>query len=309
MSEHVRVQSMGPISTDRDASVIGSLEQLSRRLDVPESALARMMHLISDKHLQTEQLDPRLREVAVLHNQLAMRLRNYSANDPEIRRLHTEAAAAIERGDYAAADALLAKAGGIDTTTSETQPGSLGHRQHSLTQTLTRRGELERVRLDYWTAAERFAESAALLSDDARLERWNLLIEQASALYAQGDEFGDNEALIEAVEVYRIALAERSRDEAPLDWAATQNNLGNAFSLLGEREVGTTRLEEAVTAYRAALEVRLRELEPFDWAATLNNLGATLSLLGERESGTARLGEAVAACSRPGGARSRACAL
>ena len=40
----------------------------------------------------------------------------------------------------------------------------------------------------------------------------------------------------------------------PLDWAMTQNNLGNALAILGERESGTERLEQAVTAYRAALE-------------------------------------------------------
>ena len=36
----------------------------------------------------------------------------------------------------------------------------------------------------------------------------------------------------------------------PLDWAMTQNNLGNALQRLGERESGTTRLEEAVNAYQ-----------------------------------------------------------
>ena len=81
----------------------------------------------------------------------------------------------------------------------------------------------------------------------------------------------------------------------PLDWAATQNNLGNALSSLGERESGTARLEEAVAAYRAALTERTRERVPLDWAATQNNLGNALSNLGERESGTARLEEAVAA--------------
>jgi hypothetical protein len=40
----------------------------------------------------------------------------------------------------------------------------------------------------------------------------------------------------------------------PLDWAATQSDLGNALETLGERESGTARLEEAVAAYRAALE-------------------------------------------------------
>ena len=46
----------------------------------------------------------------------------------------------------------------------------------------------------------------------------------------------------------------------PLDWAATQSNLGNALYRLGERESGTARLEEAVAAYRAALEEMTREI-------------------------------------------------
>ena len=62
----------------------------------------------------------------------------------------------------------------------------------------------------------------------------------------------------------------------PLDWAMTQNNLGNALSTLGERESGTARLEEAVAAYRAALEERTRERVPLDWAMTQNNLGNAL---------------------------------
>ena len=76
----------------------------------------------------------------------------------------------------------------------------------------------------------------------------------------------------------------------PLDWATTQNNLGNALRRLGERESGTARLEEAVAAYREALQEWTRERVPLDWATTQNNLGTALSTLGERESGTARLG-------------------
>ena len=42
------------------------------------------------------------------------------------------------------------------------------------------------------------------------------------------------------------ALKERSRERVPLDWATTQNSLGNALATLGERESDTGRLEEAV---------------------------------------------------------------
>jgi hypothetical protein len=52
--------------------------------------------------------------------------------------------------------------------------------------------------------------------------------------------------LEEAVAAYRAALEEQARDRVPLDWAATQNNLGNALWMLGEQESGTARLKEAV---------------------------------------------------------------
>ena len=62
------------------------------------------------------------------------------------------------------------------------------------------------------------------------------------------------------------------RERAPLQWAATQNNLGNALRVLGERETGAGRLDEAVEACRAALEVYTREQMPLDWAMAQNNL-------------------------------------
>ena len=81
----------------------------------------------------------------------------------------------------------------------------------------------------------------------------------------------------------------------PLDWAETQNNLGDALEALGEQETGTRYLEEAISAYRAALEEYTRERVPLDWAETQISLGNALKVLGERETGTAQLEEAVAA--------------
>ena len=92
-----------------------------------------------------------------------------------------------------------------------------------------------------------------------------------------GERESGTARLEEAVAAYRAALEERTRERVPLDWATTQNNLGNALRTLGERESGTARLEEAVAAYRAALEEWTRERVPLDWATTQNNLGNALS--------------------------------
>ncbi len=42
--------------------------------------------------------------------------------------------------------------------------------------------------------------------------------------------------LMQAVEAYRAALLECSRERAPLDWALVQNNLGVALARLAESE-------------------------------------------------------------------------
>ena len=81
----------------------------------------------------------------------------------------------------------------------------------------------------------------------------------------------------------------------PLQWAATQNNLGNVLRVLGERATGTAELEGAGTAYRSALIKLTRERAPLEWATTQINLGSALLILGERDSGTTRLEEALAA--------------
>ena len=58
-------------------------------------------------------------------------------------------------------------------------------------------------------------------------------------------ELGERESgtarLEEAVAAYREALKEWTRERVPLEWATTQNNLGNALRALGERESGTAR--------------------------------------------------------------------
>ena len=69
----------------------------------------------------------------------------------------------------------------------------------------------------------------------------------------------------------------------PLDWARTQNNLGNTLVSLGRREAGTAQLKEALAAFREALKEKTRERVSPQWAATQRNLAAAERLLSERD--------------------------
>jgi tetratricopeptide (TPR) repeat protein len=118
----------------------------------------------------------------------------------------------------------------------------------------------------------------------------------ANSLGLLGRESGERQPMEEAVQAYREALKEFTRERAPLKSAEAQNNLGVVLLYLGERERGTKYLEEAVQAFLEALKESTRDRDPLKWAITQNNLGIVLYRLGEREEGTKHLEEAVQVC-------------
>jgi hypothetical protein len=65
----------------------------------------------------------------------------------------------------------------------------------------------------------------------------------------------------------------------PDDWASTQNNLGIALRMLGEREGATVRLKEAASVLRAVLEVRTSAKMPVQTENTQKALALVEGLL------------------------------
>ena len=59
----------------------------------------------------------------------------------------------------------------------------------------------------------------------------------------------------EAVSAFNAALAVRNRERAPLDWAVTQMNLGEAVMTLAEKSRNSVMVDDAILHCRAALEV------------------------------------------------------
>lgn len=179
-----------------------------------------------------------------------------------------------------------------------------------------RSSEMAGARQAWLEALDLQAQSASLRGDtekatDIRLAKMTALREQRQAAereecktaleigadwLGRGERLGDNAALIKSIGYFRdLALPLAPRDKAPQDWAATQNALGVALRVLGERESSPARLEESVAAFHAALEENTRERAPRDWAKAQVNLGSALMRLGERDSGTGRLEEAAVA--------------
>jgi tetratricopeptide (TPR) repeat protein len=211
-------------------------------------------------------------------------IRRFRVQDPEVQALRGEAAAALDADppDQDLARAKLEAARDLVRRKRQAAVKLLADQQREEAQLVREQAGIEESRLRLAEAARLYEEAASLLPADDSAQRWSDLIDAGLRWTDQGRDFGDNEALLEAIRVYLTARGERSREEAPLDWAMTQDNLGNALWALGQRGSGTARLDEAVTAYRAALEERTREHVPLDWAKTQNNLGTALWALGQR---------------------------
>jgi hypothetical protein len=73
---------------------------------------------------------------------------------------------------------------------------------------LAREAEIDHLQLAYRSAAAKYQEAAALVADFDPDSRWQLLDNQAFELYSQGDEYGDNDALLQAIAAFRAALTE-----------------------------------------------------------------------------------------------------
>src|SRR5205814_618275 len=75
----------------------------------------------------------------------------------------------------------------------------------------------------------------------------------------------------QAIKFYELA-AKAYAETDQNRWAATQNNLGIAYSSLPSGDI-EKNLKNAVDAYQAALRVFSKEEFPSEWAATQCNLG------------------------------------
>jgi tetratricopeptide (TPR) repeat protein len=98
------------------------------------------------------------------------------------------------------------------------------------------------------------------------------------------------ESLREALEV---SITETYRDQEPLAWAETQNNLGNVLAALGQQRRDAELFEKAIQCFSNALEVLKQENSPLEWAATQYSLGTANQALGRLLDSTKSFKNAV----------------
>jgi len=211
------------------------VENIRRENHLTKAALSNMFSILCEQNVSPEHLDAKLRQIANAHVELTERLRNQQMSGDEVRISERRelAAQALGVGDYDLASRLLVESEELGRAAVIQRHESLERDQISITTTVSQRGDLERMRLNYRKAAELFAEAASLAPASADELRLSCLEKQASVLKDLGWEFGESSALTEAIRIYESVIEHLPSDRMPLEWNKSQTGLGHALQILG----------------------------------------------------------------------------
>ena len=199
---------------------------LSQKLGVTQGAALTLLKVLGQQDVPLEQLPQKLAEVTAQYKQAVERLAALEPEDPVTRDLVARADAAFKAGHLDEADRLLDQAEQADLAAADqaqqlaqqAQSAADKRRLHAA-KTLSARGNIAMTELRYLDAAEHFQEAAELVPPGHPDEKGRYLLSEGGALSQQGDERGDNDALVRALAVYEMALQELTRERVPLDWA------------------------------------------------------------------------------------------
>ena len=273
------------------------VDKVSKALGVTEDAAKNLLRVVGeDPNVPEDKLAEALTKAGNDYRKLEAQVAALNPENPIASGLVLQAKPEIEAGHFERAHELLREATQAQIAAAH-EAGKVRKQAQAAedaqwlgaASSTAAEGGVALTERKFDRAATLFGQAADYVPSGRRKERGDYLLRRVNALYRQGGERGDNDALREAIEVCRTALAEFPRSETPLQWANAQAVLGNVLQTLGGRESAKARLEDAVSAYRAALEELTRERLPIAWAITQNNLGAALMALGEREGGPAEL--------------------
>src|SRR5260370_11861263 len=232
--------------------LIDRIVDISKTLGVTEDAAKTVLKIVGeDPNIPDDKLAEALSKVAGDYKRLQAQAAALNPENPTARALVEQAKPEIDAGRFDRARELLHQAtqaqiaAGQEARKLKEQAQAAEDAQMlGAARSTAAEGDVALTERRYREAADLFAQAADYVPCGHATERGWYLLRQADALYRQGDQRGDNAALRSSIEVYGHTLAEYPRSQAPLDWATTQSNLGNALSMLGERGGGTARPAE-----------------------------------------------------------------
>ena len=199
-------------------------KELATQLGFTREAVIGFFRILGEQDVPLEQIPTKLGEIAGRQRALMERWAVFDSADPATAALAAQAKEAIDTGRYDEADAILLRAREQEIAAAR-QAEQLAHDAQQAAERRWlraadadgKRGDLAMTRLRYADAAEHYAAAAGSVPASRQAERRGYLEQEASALYRQGDERGDNRAAALAIDRYRAFARDANRTTMPLE--------------------------------------------------------------------------------------------
>ncbi len=206
---------------DLTATQKETIDLLKEKLDLNRRQITAALNILGEANVEPENLPAKLVEVAQRYKELLVSAADQPGDTPAMAARKAEAQQALDAGDLDKADELLAA---VETE----QRQAFDRAAVNLAETSGRRGDLAMTRLRYREAAKHFADAAALLAPGGSHEeqRIGYLQKEEDALYLQGSDFGETDAVRAALERSRALIELNPRDRVPIKWGWAQARLG-----------------------------------------------------------------------------------
>lgn len=169
---------------------------------------------------------------------------------------------------------------------------------------LARSTESVKTKTNYLQQAVSFFSTAAAITQPTESpEAWYMLQSNLGGIYGElGRLYQSAEYWQQAIDAYQNAQQihqpstgsgyhwpfpeqenSQKKQQMPLQWATTQNNLGTAYWNLAQYQEPVRSLYQAIAAYKRALKIYTPETEPLHYAMLQNNLGTAYWNLAQYE--------------------------
>ena len=192
-------------------------------------------------------------------------------------------------------ESLAAFRAALEVRTRSRAPADWAETQYEMGATLLALGELESDIEQLKAASAAFRESLRVYNRQKNPEAWGknqlFLAETLQRLGILSPRTAGKEHLKKSIAAYQEALKVYTPESE--NWAAIQNNMGNALNFFGEFENSKKHFQGAVAAFRTALAAVNPQVQPWFWATIQNNMGNVLRKLGINEENKGYLKEAL----------------
>ena len=262
----------GVIQTDSGTIIINNIEgidpeeyrAIAEELGVKDSALDNFFKILQRKKVPPEYLDSTLRQIAKHYQELRARVRMISPADPKVALLRDTADAALEKGEFEQAEALLNQATALDLKAVKGMQKMTKQRLLSAANSRAANGDLKNTQLAYVEAAEYYQQAAELVPADEQSILAEYLNKEGNAWFEAG-QYAKAQTPLEGA----LDIREKTLGPEHLDVAASFSDLAVLHHTQGRHKV-------AEQLYQQALDIWEKAPGPTHSSSltTLNNLAS-----------------------------------